>query len=225
MSSFEPKFQDCYLAIIDYTCLATGIYWVPGTNVVALATVSIKRSTVLEWKEFGFALNITLVESDMCNVTIAASISGDFKIPSNTMLVSVVYYIQVATELYVPPLVECELEVWNSYGKDMRFGFAWKGPPYTFDLHTGDFTSRKLRGIIRIPNTPLLVAAFHSQSSGILETKYFARVFSQREGSTLWRLIVVVIPRLLAFEQVRQYIVCTYTCTIIWLLYVCICRL
>lgn len=193
-----------YLTCMHYLCSATGSYWVPGTNVVGLATVSIKRSTKLEWKEFGFALNVALVESDMCNITIAAAISGDFKIPSNTMLVSVVYYIQVSTErLNVPPLVECELEVWSNCGKGVRFGFARNEPPYTFDLHTGDFNSRKLHGSIRIPNTPLLVAAFHSHSSGILETQYFARVFSQRKGSILWRLIVVVTPRLLAFEQVR----------------------
>ena len=33
-------------------------------------------STELEWKEFGFTINIMLAEYKVCNVTIAAAISG-----------------------------------------------------------------------------------------------------------------------------------------------------
>lgn len=157
-------------------------------------------STELEWKEFGFMINITLAEYEVCNVTIVAAISGEFEIPSNTIL-SVVYYIQLL-KTSKPTTAKCEIKVVNSRSKRMRFGFAWNGPPYTFDLGAGDFAPRNLHGSIHLPKTTLVIAAFHSQSSGTLETIYFAHAFSQHEGPTLWWLIVVAIPRLAAFEQV-----------------------
>ena len=158
-------------------------------------------STELEWEEFGFMITITLAEYEVCNVTIAAAISGEFEIPSNAVLVSVVYYIQLS-KTSKPATAKCELEVVNSRSKCMRFGFAWSGPPYTFNLSAGDFAPRNLHGSIHLPKTPLVIAAFHSQSSGMLETMYFAHVFSQHGRPTLGRLIVVAIPRLAAFEQV-----------------------
>ena len=62
---------------------------------IGLATASIWMSTELEWKELEFMITITLVEYEVCNVTIAAAISGEFEIPSNGILVSVVYYIEL----------------------------------------------------------------------------------------------------------------------------------
>lgn len=182
---------------------ATGNYWLPGTNVVGLATASVWMTTQLEWKEFGFTIKVTFFDFDMCNVTIAASTSGEFGIPSNTILVSAVYYIQISKMTSLPATAECELEVLSSHSKNVSFGLAWEGPPYTFDLNAGDLASRKLQRSIRLPKTPLVIAAFHSQMPGAADVmKYFAHVFRQREGPTLWKLIVVVIPRLLAFEQV-----------------------
>ena len=79
-------------------------------------------STELEWKEFGFTINIMLAEYKVCNVTIAAAISGEFEIPFNAILVSVVYYIQLS-KTSKPATAKCELEVVNSRSKRMRFGF------------------------------------------------------------------------------------------------------
>lgn len=176
---------------------------------IGLATASINRrfEAQLEWKEFGLTMNLILSEPDICNVTVAAGISGDFRIPSNTVLVSAVYYIEICTDPSVSATAKCEVEVLNSRSKSstVRYGFAWNGPPYTFDLGADDFTSRKLHGKIQLPKTPLVVAAFHVQSSGVLETEYSAHVFSQREGPTLWKLTVVIFPTLLAFEQVRLH--------------------
>ena len=67
-------------------------------------------------------ITITLVEYEVCNVTIAAAISGEFEIPSNAVLVSVVYYIQLS-KTSKPATAKCELEVVNSRSKRMRFGF------------------------------------------------------------------------------------------------------
>lgn len=149
-------------------------------------------------------INLTLSESDTCHVTIAAAISGDFRIPSKTALVSAVYYIQISADPSISPTAECEVEVLNCHSRSntMRFGFASSGQPYTFYLGAGDFASRKLHGRIQLPNTTLLVAVFHAETSGILEAEYTAHVFSQREGPTLWKLTVVILPTLLAFEQV-----------------------
>ena len=199
----SPNFT---FAIVHYPCSATGSAWLPGANVVGLATASIDQrfTAQLEWKEFGLTINLALAVPDTCNVTIAAGISGDFHLPSDTVLISAVYYIQISTSPSNPATAECEVQVLNSRSKSnaMRFGFAWNEPPYTFELRAGDFASRKQHGSVHLPRTPLVVAAFHSQSSGTLQTKYFARVFSQREGPTLWKLVVVAVPRLAAFEQV-----------------------
>ena len=191
---------------MHYPCSATGSNWLPGANVVGLATASINErfTAQLEWKEFGFAINLALAEPDTCNVTIAAGVSGEFCFPSNTVLVSAVYYIQISTSPSNPATAECKVQVLNSRSKSsaMRFGFAWNGPPYTFELRAGDFASRQQHGSVHLPRTPLVVAVLHSQSSGVLQTKYLARVFSQREGPTLWKLIVVAVPGISAFEQV-----------------------
>lgn len=148
---------------------ATGNYWLPGTNVVGLATASVWMTTQLEWKEFGFTIKVTFFDFDMCNVTIAASTSGEFRIPSNTILVSTVYYIHISKMTSLPATAECELEVLSSHSKNVSFGLAWEGPPYTFDLNAGDLASRKLQRSIRLPKTPLVVAAFHSQMPGAAE--------------------------------------------------------
>lgn len=152
-------------------------------------------------------MNLILSKPDICSVTVAAGISGDFRIPSDTVLVSAVYYIEISTDPSVSATAKCEVEVLNSHSKSstVRYGFAMTGPPYTFDLGADDFTSRKLHGKIQLPKTPLVLAAFNVQSSGVVETEYSARVFSQREGPTLWKLTVVILPTLLAFEQVRQH--------------------
>ena len=184
-----------------YCCsTATGDYWLPGANVVGLATASIDESAELRWKEFGFAITLQCFQ---CNITVTVAASFDsssFTLPSSTILVSAVYYIELSEEPSVPATVEFDhLDLLNSSSQNMMFGVARKDQPYTFRLFSGDFTSRKLHGKFRLPKSRRLLAAFCLQRS---EEKYSAHVFCEHEGQSLWRLTVVTIPRLTAYKQV-----------------------
>ena len=180
---------------------ATGDYWLPGANVIGLATSSIKRNTKLIWETNGFAL--TLPCTHVCNVTIVASLTeGDvYKLPSTAMLVSALYYIQLSNERCISAIVEFDhLALLNSSSTNLRFGIARNEPPFQFELYPGDFTSRKLHGRIHISGFPVVLGAF--QTSTTLATRYSAHVFCDYKGPSLWKLTVVAVPRLSAYEQV-----------------------
>ena len=91
----------------------------------------------------------------------------------------------------------------NSNDKIVRFGIARSKPPFQFKLYPGDFTSRGVRGRIEIAEFPVFVEAFELTGSSILEAHYSAHVFCEHEGPHLWKLIVVTVPRLTAYKQVR----------------------
>ena len=179
---------------------ATGDYWLPGANVVGLATASINRSAELTWKELDFTISLQCLIK--CHITVAAGFSSGFTFPSDATLVSAVYYIELSEEPAVPATVEFDhLNLLNSSSESMKFGLARKKQP-SFRLFPGDFTSKKLHGRFRLPKSPLLLAAFCYQCSS--EIKYSAYVFCEHEGPTLWKLIVVTVPRLTAYAQVSD---------------------
>lgn len=151
------------------------------------------------WKELDFTVSLQCLAR--CNITVAAGFSSGFTFPSDATLVSAMYYIELSGEPALPATVEFDhLDLLNSSSVSMKFGLARKTKP-SFTLFPGDFTSRKLHGRFRLPKPPLLLAAFCYQCSS--EVKYSAHVFFEHEGPTLWKLIVVTVPRLTAHEQVR----------------------
>ena len=181
---------------------ATGDYWLPGANLIGLATSSISRNTKL--KEYGFSL--TLPCTRVCNVTVAASLSDGvvYKLPSDATLVSALYYMELSKEPATSVTVEFDhIALSNSNDKIVRFGIARSKPPFQFKLYPGDFTSRGVHGRIEIAEFPVFVAAFELTGSSILEAHYSAHVFCEHEGPHLWKLIVVTVPRLTAYKQVR----------------------
>ena len=147
---------------------ATGDYWLPGANVIGLATASISRSTKLTWKEYGFSLTLPCIH--VCNVTIVASLSKGvvYKLPSDASLVSALHYIELSKE----PATSVELDhiaLSDSNNKIVRFGIARSKPPFQFKFYPGDFTSRRVHGRIEIAEIPVFVAAFKLTGSSILE--------------------------------------------------------
>ena len=169
---------------------ATGDYWLPGANVVGLATASMDRSAELTWKELDFTISLRCLFR--CNITIAAGFSSGFTFPSDATLVSAVYYIELSEEPAVPATVEFDhLDLLNSSSESMKFGLARIKQP-SFRLFAGDFTSRKLHGRFRLPKSPLLLAAFCFQCTS--EITYSAHVFCEHEGPHLWKLTVVTVP-------------------------------
>ena len=153
------------------------------------------------WETNGFAL--TLPCTHVCNVTIVASLSeGDvYKLPSTATLVSALYYIQLSKEVSISATVEFDhFALLNDSSTNLRFGIARNKPPFRFEPHSGDFTARKLHGSIQISGFPVVLAAF--QRSNTLATRYSAHVFCDYKGPGLWKLTVVAVPRLSAYEQV-----------------------
>ena len=140
---------------------ATGDYWLPGANVIGLATASISRSTKLIWKEC--SLSWTLPCTHVCNVTVVASLSEGvvYKLPSDAFLVSALYYIELSKEPATSVTVQFDhIALSNSNNKIVRFGIARSKPPFQFKFYPGDFTSRRVHGRIEIAEFPVFLAAF-----------------------------------------------------------------
>ena len=114
------------------------------------------------------------------------------------------YYIELSKEPATSVTVELDnLALLNSESKTVMFGIARNKPPFQFKLYPGYFAPRTLHGRIEITGFPVFLAAFELPSSSIPATIYSAHVFCDYEGPHFWKLIVVIAPRLTAYEQVR----------------------
>ena len=149
--------------------------------------------------------SLTLPCTHVCNVTVAASLSGVvYKLPSDASLVSALYYIELSKEPATSVTVQFDhIALLNSNDKIVRFGIARSKLPFQFKFYPGDFTSRRVHGRIEIGEFPVYVAAFELTGSSILEVHYSAHVFCEHEGPHLWKLTVVTVPRVTANEQIR----------------------
>ena len=126
----------------------------PGVQFISQGVLTILKSEelqTLEWDKHGLKIHVppgALSKSDThCEITVAVSLSGSFKLPDKHTLVSPIYYIQPSKKLEKPVTLElehfCSLKTEDDT-KALVPIFAQsstKEPPYSFaPLSGGKFT-------------------------------------------------------------------------------------
>lgn len=136
-TSMNLKCHGCCIMDIVVSYADKDVY-VIGEKVFELSGL---HCEILNWKEFGFKLNVPdHASTKSCKISVKAVISGQFEIPEGTELVSVLYAISCSERLNKSVTIEIEHCVSLENDEDcqyLSFGIArcYKNtPPYTFEM-------------------------------------------------------------------------------------------
>ena len=135
-----------------------------------------EHSCLLNWEEYGLRINVshgTIPPGETCEVSIAAMVGGEFKCPSDTMLVSAVYAISVSKALLQPVqlsiqhCVSIETQEHTGYLSFVTADLYQPDLPYKMQLEEGgqfypgnqygsiNLTKFSIKGIIKALMTPV----------------------------------------------------------------------
>ena len=186
----------------------------PGVHFIHSETFTLKHSTevqTVDWERFGFKLHIPsgAVSEHHLNITIGVSLSGNFKFPTNTTLVSAVYYVEISSKLLRQVTMEIEYGVIAKEEEHLQaLSFAKAAihpgyPLYNFDAISGGiFSTSNSWGSIQLSSFSQIAVTKKSNSPGALA--YSAKVVYQQEESHaysyMFQVRLVVCRRLSAYK-------------------------
>ena len=169
-------------------------FHLPGVHFIHSETFALKHSTELQtvdWERFGFKLHIPpgTFSEHYLNITIGVSLSGNFKFPTDTTLVSAVYYIEMTSKLLQPVTMEiehCVIAKEEEHLQALSFATAAIHPGYP--LHNFDAISG---GIFSTSNSwgSIQVSSFSEYSIISNRTDllgYSAQVVYQQKASNVY---------------------------------------
>ena len=181
-----------------------------GIDVVASTTVVVVPGSPLtyDWKGHGFKIDIptdALDPSDPpMDLTITASLSGSFKLPDNTKLVSGVYWLSFPKHFLNPVTIKvqhCALVDHHSQSSSLSFVTAkctQKTLPYDFKtLSGGNFSSEICYGTIEMS---------HFSGTGVVSSNnqkyYVALTWYIPYATFVWLMYFIIIPDLNLYFKV-----------------------
>ena len=186
---------------------------------IHIESFTLKRSSKLqtiEWNRFGIKLHVppdAFSESNYNNITVGVSLSGNFKFPTNTSLVSAVYYIESSSKLYQPITVEvehCWISSDKNYSKQLSFLAAEMHPtyllPHTFQTVPGGiFSSTSQWGSIQVSSFSSWLYAIMSLVSGDYNINYSAQIYWKKTSKALFYVRLVVTRHLSSCKEVSSF--------------------
>ena len=181
------------------------VEYLRGVEVIAEARFIVKgkHSQTFEWKGHGLKLSIPegALLSDSV-IVIKASLAGQFDLPTNTQLVSPIYWIHSSEKFQQPVVLEMQhcTAVQNELECSLLHFVAAKCSqkelPYKFKvLHNGTFSKYSSYGTIEAKQFSLLGIVFEKSKLVFMPTQprtYFAKFFRFNLGINVWRVDFVI---------------------------------
>ena len=147
-----------------------------GLNFIHLETITINQTNVMQTIDLtNYGLKMHLPpdsSSEPMNITIGVSLSGNFKSPKNTTLVSALYYIKTSVDLLKPAILEIEhCAGADTDDKTLSFGKAdttTSSLPYFFEmLSNGSFNEHNSWGLIKMSRFSINGIFIESENASI----------------------------------------------------------
>ena len=184
-----------------------------GLNVIGEISVLItSKAQTFHWAGYGLKLHIPQgaipVGSKQCELIIKVGISGQFRLPKNTSLVSAVYWLQSENrcEFSQPIIVELQ----HCATSSSRLSFAkWSDYSFPYDFETleeGDF-SQDTYGSIQLRNFSVyaIFSEFLSWILGADDIKYRASIYYLWEKENQRKIHFVITKDLEAHTTVCSF--------------------
>lgn len=192
-------------------------FHLPGMHFIHSETFTLHHSSkvqTVDWERFGFKLHVPpeAFSEQYVNVTIGVSLSGNFKLPTNSTLVSAVYYVETSTKLLQPVTMEmehCIIARSQENLQSLYFATATTlsdHPHYKFDILSGGiFSVSNSWGSIRV--TSFSLNSIISRFTGFLGIAppiigYSAQIYQKKESAAIFNIRLVVTRHLSSCEEV-----------------------
>ena len=197
-------------------------FHLPGMQLIGFETFTLQHSTepqTIAWSRFGFKLHIPpdAISGHSLNIGVGVSLSGNFKFPSNTTLVSAVYYINASSKLLRPVTVEMEhclllrndddVHAVSFYVAEIHPGL----PHYTFQpLRGGIFSSTNSWGSIQVSSFSLfsiswIIDLFTDRTTPNIT--YSAQIYHRKASGIMFNVRLVVTRHLSPCKEVSTHYV------------------
>ena len=183
---------------------------VPGAPFLYFETHTLKDSEIIQMinlNRFGFKLYFLPNTSlEPVTFTIGVTVSQNFIPPSNTTLVSAIYYIKTSSKLLQPVIVEIEHCVNTDWINNTTLTFAKadtdSSPPYVFTKLMGGRFGGNSWGTIKLSKFSEVAVFDEGEDSSI---DYLGHLLSSRRkgGLGIYNVVLVVSRSLNADEEVN----------------------
>ena len=193
-------------------------FHLPGIQLIGYESFTLQHSSEVQtitWSKFGFKLHIPpdAILGSHLNVSVGVSLSGNFKFPSNTTLVSAVYYIDASSKLLRPVTIEMEHCLLLRSGDDIHavsFYVAeiYPGlPHYTFQpLRGGIFSSTNSWGSIQVASFSLFSISWITDLFRTAPNiTYSAQIYHRKSSNIMFNVRLVVTRHLSPCKEVSIY--------------------
>ena len=194
--------------------------YLQGLNVIGEISVLItSKAQTFHWVGYGLKLHIPQgslpAGLNQCELIIKVGISGQFKLPENTSLVSAVYWLHSEPQCEFSQPIIVELQHCATSSQTSRLSFArcsHYSLPYNFEiLEGGDFSnSPDAYGCIQLRSFSLFTVLRHFPFFtwiliGAEDVKYYARVYYLWRGESRREIHFVITKDLEAHATVRLF--------------------
>lgn len=195
-------------------------FHLPGMQLLSIETYSLHDNTqphTIAWNKFGFKLYIPpgAFHEKTLNITVGVTLSGNFKFPANSTLVSAVYYVEASSKLFRPVTIEMEHCLMSKDEDDFRElsflvaevhpGF----PHYTFQaVRWGIFSPASSWGSIQVSSFSLF--SIISWITDLFKTPpigYSAQIYQMKVSQIVFNVRLVVTRHLSSCKEVRYIII------------------
>ena len=213
-----------YYYIFAITILFVTIDHLKVMNVIGETSVQVtNQAQSFQWKGYGIKLHVpqgTLPAGfKQCDVLIKVAVSGEFRLPHYTTLVSAVYWIDCKPQCEFAKPVVLELQHCASPSQTNKLSFAKCSlnalPPYMFEiLEGGEFDNQSAYGRIELRSFSLITQLLRSTPllTGIVkqDNKHHARVFYLWKSEELREIHFVLTKAL----EAHATVCCSYHCSL-----------
>ena len=165
----------------------------------------------IAWNRFGFKLHIPpdAISGHNLNISVGVSLSGNFKFPLNTTLVSAVYYINASSKLLQPVTIEMEhclllKSVNDIHALSFYVAEVYPGlPHYTFQqVRGGIFSSTNSWGSIFVSSFSLFSISWISDIFSTAPIGYSAQIYQKKASGVMFNVRLVVTRHLSSCKEV-----------------------
>ena len=184
---------------------------------IGFESFTLQRNAELQtvtWNRFGFKLHVPpgAFHDQTLNITIGVSLSGNFKFPANSTLVSAVYYVETSSKLFQPVTIEMEHCLMLKDEDDVRElsfvvaevhpGF----PHYTFQVaRWGVFSPANSWGSIQVSSFSLFsIISWITDLFKMPPVGYSAQIYQMKVSEIVFNVHLVV-TRHLSSCKVKYY--------------------
>ena len=180
-----------------------------GMSVIGETSILVtNQAQSFQWEGYGLKLHVPegiLPDFEYCRLFIKVGLSGEFKLPENTCLVSAVYWIDSEPRCkFSKPGIRIEIQHCSKNHQSLSFVRAKCSQdvlPYTFNtLKEGQFSSIDVSsyGSIHLSHFSMVAVG----QKGREDPRYCAGFYYIGSKSTFWRVHFVVIKDLEAYRTV-----------------------